>query len=282
MIQMQKQGMLYDIAHSSFVDGPGVRTTVFFKGCNLQCRWCHNPESQSSQRQMIFYQNKCTGCGECIQVCPNHMKDCSLCGNCVKYCPVNARKVCGQIWSAEDVMDKIRQDKLFFEMSGGGVTFSGGECMLQIGFLQELLMRCKEEGIHTAVDTAGHVPWVYFEQILPYTDLFLYDVKCFSAELHREGTGVSNERILDNLKRLSAEFAGEIIIRIPVIPGFNMNEEEMRQISAFLKEIRCSKTELLPYHQLGEAKYAALDKERIAYEVPSKEDMKKMEAFFET
>ena len=277
-----EQGMLYDIAHASFVDGPGVRTTVFFKGCNLKCNWCHNPESQSCAPQMIYYQNKCTGCMECKNVCPNQMESCNLCGECTKYCPVNARKVCGKVWSVDETMDKILQDKMFYEISSGGVTFSGGECMLQIDFLEALLKRCRQEGIHTAVDTAGLVPWDYFQKILPYTDLFLYDVKCYSEELHKEGTGVSNGKILENLKKLAEaeEFKGEIIIRIPVIPGYNMSDEEMQQIAGFLKGIRHSKVELLGYHKLGENKYAAIDKDVTKYSVPSAEEIKRLEELF--
>ena len=274
------QGMLYDIATGSFVDGPGVRTTVFFKGCNLKCNWCHNPESQSNAPQMIFYQNKCSGCQECKNVCPNHLESCVLCGECVKYCPANARKVCGKVWSADAVMDKILQDKMFFSISDGGVTFSGGECMLQIDFLTTLLKRCRQEGIHTAVDTAGHVPWEYFERILPYTDLFLYDVKCYSEYLHKKGTGVTNEKILSNLRKLSEYFAGEIIIRIPIIPGFNMDDEELRKVAEFLKGIRHNNVELLGYHKLGENKYAAIDKELKQYSVPSADEMKRLEKFF--
>lgn len=276
-----EQGMLYDIATGSFVDGPGVRTTVFFKGCNLKCSWCHNPESQSHAPQMIFYQNKCIGCQECQNVCPNHTESCTLCGECVKYCPTGARKVCGKVWTADAVMDKILQDKMFFELSDGGVTFSGGECMLQIDFLETLLKRCHQERIHTAVDTAGLVPWEYFERILPYTDLFLYDVKCYSAQLHKEGTGVSNERILANLQMLSERFAGEIIIRIPVIPGYNMDDDEMKKMAAFLKGIRYSKVELLGYHKLGENKYAAIGKELKAYSAPSAEEIKRLEKLIE-
>ena len=275
-----EQGMLYDIATGSFVDGPGVRTTVFFKGCNLKCSWCHNPESQSHEPQMIFYQNKCTGCQECKNVCPNHPESCTLCGECVKYCPAGARKVCGKVWSVDAVMDKILQDKMFFEISDGSVTFSGGECMLQIDFLETLLKRCHQEGIHTAVDTAGHVPWAYFERILPYTDMFLYDVKCYSEQLHMEGSGVSNERILANLQMLSERFDGEIIIRIPVIPGYNMDDEEMQRMAGFLKGIRCSKVELLGYHKLGENKYAAIGKELKQYAAPSAEEIKHLEELF--
>lgn len=275
-----EQGMLYDIAQGSFVDGPGVRTTVFFKGCNLRCGWCHNPESQDYAPQKIFYQNKCIGCQECKIVCPNHQESCNLCGECVKYCPTSARKVCGKLWTADAVMDKILQDKMFFEASDGGVTFSGGECMLQIDFLETLLMRCHQEGIHTAVDTAGHVPWAYFERILPYTDLFLYDVKCYTEQLHVDGTGVSNKQILANLQMLSERFGRKVIIRIPVIPGFNMYEEEMRKIADFLKDIRCSKVELLGYHKLGENKYAATGKKLKQYSAPSAEEIKRLEGLF--
>lgn len=276
-----EHGMLYDIAHSSFVDGPGVRTTVFFKGCNLKCLWCHNPESQSAEVQMLFYRNKCIECGECRNVCPNSPEDCVLCGECVKYCPRGARKVCGRIWSLDEVMKEIRQDEMFYQASGGGVTFSGGECMLQIDFLLTLLKQCRKEGIHTAVDTAGNVPWEYFEKIMPYTDMFLYDIKCFSEELHRSGTGVSNKRILENLQRLSEYHDGKIMIRIPVIPGFNMDTEEMKKTAGFLENIRCSKIELLPYHRLGENKYAAVSKKLKQFLVPTKEEMKKIEAIFE-
>jgi len=277
-----EQGMLYDIAHGSFVDGPGVRTTVFFKGCNLKCSWCHNPESQSYAPQIIFYQNKCIGCMECQNVCPNHLKNCTLCGECTKYCPVSARKICGKVWTLDEVMKNILQDKMFFQISGGGVTFSGGECMLQIDFLESLLKRCRQEGIHTAVDTAGHVPWEYFEKILPYADMFLYDVKCYSPQLHKEGTGVSNERILNNLQKLSKCFHGDIIIRIPVIPGYNMDTEEMKKIADFLKSIRHSKVELLGYHKLGENKYAAIAKELKQYAVPDAAEIKQLEELFQT
>ena len=192
------KAVIFDIQRNSFVDGPGIRTTVFFKGCNMRCKWCHNPESQSAQKQMMYYKDKCTGCGKCAKVCPNQLKKCDFCGKCELYCPADARKICGKEYSADEVFNEIAKDKTFYENSGGGATFSGGECMLQIGFLCEILKKCKENGIHTAVDTAGNVPWEYFEKILPYTDIFLYDVKAFSEDLHKRGTGVSNKLILEN------------------------------------------------------------------------------------
>ena len=153
------KAMIFDIQRNSFVDGPGIRTTVFFKGCNLKCKWCHNPESQSAKRQMMFYADKCTGCGKCKEVCPNGLKSCGFCGKCELYCPNDARKICGREYTVDEVFAEIVKDKSFYDNSGGGATFSGGECMLQPDFLCEILKKCKENGIHTAVDTAGNVPW---------------------------------------------------------------------------------------------------------------------------
>ena len=196
---------IFDIERSSYVDGPGIRTTVFFKGCNLRCAWCHNPESQSAKPQMMFYKNKCTGCGKCREKCPHNLELCDLCGKCSLFCPQDARDICGKEYTVDEVLKEVLKDKVFYETSGGGVTFSGGECMLQIEFLTKILKACKENGIHTAVDTAGHVPYERFEQILPYTDLFLYDVKCFDSEKHRQYAGVGNGLILENLKKLLAK-----------------------------------------------------------------------------
>ena len=273
------KAMLFDIQRGSYVDGPGIRTTVFFKGCNLDCKWCHNPESKSADRQMLFYSDKCTGCGKCVSVCPNKGKKCELCGKCALFCPRDARKLCGREYGIEEVMRELLRDKCFYENSGGGVTFSGGECMLQIDFLSEILRECKTEGIHTAVDTAGNVPFSYFERILPFTDLFLYDIKAFSAEKHKEGTGADNARILENAKRLSEK--SKILFRIPVIGGFNDEETEMQKIADFLKDISHEKVELLPYHALGEHKYRALGKKAESFSVPSPERMNAFRAMFE-
>ena len=252
---------IFDIERNSYVDGPGIRTTVFFKGCNLRCAWCHNPESQSPKPQMMFYKNKCTGCGKCKEKCPNHLESCELCGKCTLYCPHDAREICGKEYTVDEVMREILKDKVFYENSGGGVTFSGGECMLQIDFLEEILKACKQNGIHTAVDTAGLVPFEFFERIIPYTDLFLYDVKCYDSEKHKQYTGVGNELILENLKRLLATDKS-VWIRIPIIPTVNDTEEEIRSIRSFL--LSCGtpeKVELLPYHAMGKHKYAAIGKE---------------------
>lgn len=273
------KAMLFDIQRGSYVDGPGIRTTVFFKGCNLDCKWCHNPESKSADRQMLFYSDKCTGCGKCVSVCPNKGKKCELCGKCALFCPRDARKLCGREYGTEEVMRELLRDKCFYENSGGGVTFSGGECMLQIDFLSEILRECKIEGIHTAVDTAGNVPFSYFERILPFTDLFLYDIKAFSAEKHKEGTGADNARILENAKRLSGK--SKILFRIPVIGGFNDEETEMQKIADFLKDISHEKVELLPYHALGEHKYRALGVNVEVFSAPSPERMKRFRAMFE-
>lgn len=271
---------IFDIERNSYVDGPGIRTTVFFKGCNLRCAWCHNPESQSPKPQMMFYKNKCTGCGKCKEKCPNHLESCELCGKCTLYCPHDAREICGKEYTVDEVMREILKDKAFYDHSGGGVTFSGGECMLQIDFLEEILKTCKENGIHTAVDTAGHVPYEYFERILPYTNLFLYDVKCYDSEKHKKYTGVRNELILENLKKLLAT-GKSVWVRIPIIPTVNDTVEEIQRIKAYISSCgKPEKIELLPYHAMGEHKYAAINRESHMFPIPSKETMEDLNKIF--
>ena len=270
------KAIFFDIQRNSFVDGPGIRTTVFFKGCNLKCAWCHNPESQSAKPQMMFYKDKCTGCGKCKSVCPYHLEQCELCGKCTLYCPVDARKVCGKEHTVDEVLKEVLKDQAFYETSGGGVTFSGGECMLQIDFLAEILKKCKENGIHTAVDTAGHIPFESFEKILPYTDLFLYDIKIFDSQKHKQYVGVGNELILENLKKLF-ERKVKLWIRIPIIPDVNDSIEEIQKIKDFLKTIGTpEKIELLPYHAMGENKYRAIGKEPQIFKTPDAENMKRL------
>ena len=270
---------IFDIERGSFVDGPGIRTTVFFKGCNLSCKWCHNPESQSPLAQMLFYKDKCVSCGKCYKKCKNQLKTCDYCGNCTLFCPTDARQICGKEYTTSEVLTEILKDKSYYS-SGGGVTFSGGECMLQIDFLTEILKACKENGIHTAVDTAGHVPYASFEKILPYTDLFLYDVKCFSEDTHKRYVGASNSLILENLKKL-LKAGKKIWIRVPIIPSVNDSESEMKKIKDFIYSLgKPEKIELLPYHALGVHKYSAIGKTPIEFEVPSALVMEKLRNVF--
>ncbi len=271
---------IFDIERNSFTDGPGIRTTVFFKGCNLQCAWCHNPESQSPKPEMMFYQDQCKGCGKCRNICPYHFETCDLCGKCTWYCAADARKVCGREYTAEEVFAEIIKDKAYYDHSGGGVTFSGGECMLQVDFLAQMLQMCRKSGVHTAVDTAGHVPFESFAKILPDTDLFLYDIKLLDAAQHKRYTGVSNERILDNLKKLFHSGA-KIWIRIPVVPGVNDQPEAMEAIRQWLDQNGVpQKVELLPYHAMGENKYRALKKEVQTFRPPEAEKLKQLQAIF--
>jgi len=245
--------MLFDIQGGSYVDGPGVRTTLFFKGCNLNCAWCHNPEGISPHRQRLFFKDKCTGCGQCRAVCEH--EPCVLCGRCAEVCPVGSKKICGREYTVEELFDRVQRDKDFYAATGGGVTCSGGECMLQIDFLEAFLRRCKEAEIHTAVDTAGHVPFAYFEQILPYTDLFLYDIKALDHQLHKQLTGVDNQLILSNFEALTEHCPEKLLARVPVIPG--ANEGDICAITEYLKK-RGIAAEFLPYHAMGEGKRAAL------------------------
>ena len=268
---------VFDIQRGSFVDGPGIRTTVFFKGCNLRCAWCHNPESQSPKTQMLFYKNRCTNCGKCKLKCPNSLKKCDFCGKCSLFCPQDAREICGKEYTVDEVFDVIKKDTALYESSGGGVTFSGGECMLQIDFLEEILRKCKDSGIQTAVDTAGHVPFNYCERILPYTDLFLYDIKLSDSEKHKKYVGVGNDLIISNVKKLIS-IGARVIVRTPVISGVNDTEEEILEIKKIANG--AEKIELLPYHAMGEHKYSALGRNVQTFSAPSSEKMESLKTFF--
>lgn len=260
------------------MDGPGIRTTVFFKGCNLRCEWCHNPESYSPNPEIMFYEDKCTGCGKCKGACQTKLENCTLCGRCAEVCESGARLLCGKKYTADGLMAKILKDKIFYE-SSGGVTFSGGECMLQIDFLEKVLKKCRENNIHTAIDTAGCVPKEYFERILPYTDMFLYDVKAIDGELHKRCTGRSNKIILENLLFLdNAE--KDIEIRVPYVPG--VNSGEMLKIADFLKKLRSKiRVSVLPYHNHAYSKYAALGMKNTLPEIlPPPEETEEVKELF--
>ena len=262
---------IFNIQRFCVNDGPGIRTTVFFKGCNLCCAWCHNPESQSSSKQMLFYSEKCTHCGRC--------KECDITDKDF-FCSNGAKEICGKTVTVDDVTYEILKDREFYKNSSGGVTLSGGECMLQIDFLEKVLKKCKDNGIHTAVDTAGLVPYESFEQILPYTDLFLYDVKCYDSDKHQKFTQAPNELILSNLKKL-LKANKTVWVRIPIIPTVNDTEEEMLAIKAFLYSCGTpEKIELLPYHATGEHKYTALNRQAQPFFVPSEKKMTQLKKIF--
>ena len=265
---------VFNIQRNSFVDGPGARTTIFLKGCNLNCRWCHNPEGKSEDFQLMVYEEKCIGCKKCGDVCENNLENCVFCGRCVKVCMGAAREVCGYKKTPDEIADICLKDSLLYGFSGGGVTFSGGECMLQADFLRECLSSLKENGIHTAVDTAGNIPFSEFEKIIPFTDLFLYDIKCITEDKHIWGTGVSNRLILDNIKRLSKEFKGEITVRVPIIGGFNDSEDELLKIAEFIKETGIKTVEVVSYHGMYKDKCTALGMDFHEFSVPSKDKIR--------
>lgn len=275
------KGIIFDIQPFSVYDGPGIRTTVFFKGCNLRCRWCHNPESWLTEPQLRFYPSKCIGCGKCFTLCPEgahemgeyhtiNRSKCVVCGKCADNCYSDALLMSGKTIDSEDLFSLIMEDAPYFKNSKGGVTFSGGECMLQHDFLLEMLKKCKAANIHTAVDTAGDVPFEWFQKILPYTDLFLWDVKAADSELHKHLTGDGNETIIENLRKLT-ELGAKMIIRVPCVPGGNM--QDMDGIIELLKEIKPEAVELLAYHKLGESKKEALGFGKTEFTVPSKAEM---------
>ena len=213
-------GIITNIQRFSTEDGPGVRTTVFLKGCNLDCFWCHNPETKSPYPQQQVLRGRAS--------------------------------LCGEEWSAGQICDAVRRDLPFYRRSGGGVTFSGGEPLLQPDFLLDCLQRCREVGIHTAVDTAGNVPWDYFERVAPYTDLFLYDIKLIDDDLHRRYTGVSNRRIIENLGKLG-DVEAEVTVRTLLLPGINDNQAAYEAFAAFLSKYPFVKqVDVLPYHAMGE------------------------------
>lgn len=283
-------GTVFDIQRLCVHDGPGIRTTVFLKGCSLHCFWCHNPESIQSQKQLMIFRDKCIGCGRCVDVCPSkahrfrdqeHLFDrnrCTGCGACALACPAKALKLSGNCMTAEQVMQEIRKDISFYKTSGGGVTFSGGEPLLQARFLEELLYSCRENGIHTAIETAGNVPWENVECVLPLTGLFLYDLKVMDPRLHRQFTGSGNQRCLANLKRL-AEQNVPLRVRIPVIPTVNDTEAAMVEIQSFLRGLaRKVEIELLPFHKWGLSKYNSLDipYQAETFSTPEPETMKRL------
>lgn len=312
MEEKELTGSLYDIQGFSVHDGPGIRTTVYLKGCPLRCPWCHSPESQEFPTELNWMEMRCDGvetCGKCLRVCPEgaisvggekeSLKEsgttfhiihidrskCTGCFRCTEVCSAGALYKCGTPYTVEQVMNRVRRDKPFYKRSGGGVTVSGGECLCQPDFTLSLLKACKAEDIHTAVDTTGFCSWEVMEKVLPYTDLFLYDLKQMDSELHRRVIGVPNGLILENAKKLAAA-GGKLQIRIPTIPVFNDSEASYRAFGEFILSLgdAVTQVQLLPYHNLGVVKWERLGRNGPALEAtpPTEEFMKKRKALLES
>jgi pyruvate formate lyase activating enzyme len=267
---LKLHGLVFNIMRYSVADGPGLRTTIFLKGCPLRCAWCHNPESQSTKPQHIFRNDRCLGCEDCLDACPQKAitlgkqgfnldeANCIWCGECQAVCPSQAREIKGQTTTVEQVMTEIMKDLPFYEQSGGGVTFSGGEPLMQPEFLEKMLKVCKGQEIHTALDTSGCVKYEVIQRMTPYVDLFLYDLKTMNRQVHKELVGVDNQIILDNLARLIRE-GSQVMVRMPLIPGINDSPEDIHQAGEFLQGLACSpEVELLPYHATAKQKYRLL------------------------
>ena len=262
-------GTIFDIQRFSVHDGPGIRTLVFFKGCPLACLWCSNPESQHFGAELLFDPEKCVACGGCVGACPHRAvwregdrvqyerEQCVACGRCVEVCYAEARTIAGKRGNVREVVAEVCKDAPFFARSGGGVTLGGGEPLAQAEFARGVLMECRGRGVHTAIETCGHVPWPAFEAVQAWTDLFLFDLKHLDALKHRSHTGGDVNLILSNLRQLAASGA-RVTVRVPVVPDFNDTPEDIRAIAEHAASLGIRELHLLPYHRLGQSKYRLL------------------------
>ena len=261
-------GLIFDIQRFSLHDGPGIRTTVFLKGCPLRCLWCHNPESRSSSPEIAFYKAKCIGCGRCAEACPNDSLlsgderidrvKCRVCGECVQVCPSEALQMVGRVATVSEILSTAMRDKPFYEKSGGGVTLSGGEPLQQYEFSRALLEACRDHGLHTVVETCGLDSWERVAGLASPTDLFLYDIKVVDSKKHEKLCKADNSIILENARRLAAE-GTEMIFRTPIVPGLNDASDDLRLLGEFILSLPGGqKLELMPYHRIGSGKYEAL------------------------
>lgn len=278
---MTVTGLAFNVQRFSTEDGPGIRTTVFLKGCPLRCAWCHNPEGLSPKPELVWYDMRCVGARECLKVCPVDALQlmpsgmridrdrCTMCGACAEACLAGALEVIGRHWSPEQLLLELLKDKVFYETSGGGITFSGGEPMMQVDFLCQVLPRCREAGLHVALDTCGAVSWERYEQVLDWVDLVLLDLKIMDAGRHKDATGVSNEHILENARHMAARQM-PMWIRTPVIPGYTNDLANIQAIGWFIRERlpTVQRWDLLAYTNLGKPKYHRLDQPYLLEEVP--------------
>ncbi|NIM58827.1 MAG: glycyl-radical enzyme activating protein [Candidatus Aminicenantes bacterium] len=286
------KGIIFDIKRYAIHDGPGIRTTIFLKGCSLRCQWCQNPEGQRTEPEIILRSPRCaTDCNQCVSVCPQDAisKDgnsieidkakCDLCAECEEVCVYEALEVVGREVSVQEVMEEIKKDKIFFDESGGGITFSGGEPLMQVDFLEALLKEVKKKNIHVALDTSGYVSFEELDRISDKVDLFLYDLKIMDNKKHEKYTGVSNKLILDNLRKL-AERGKSVAVRIPLVSGINDDDQSIQTLVNFLQSLKnINQIDLLSYHSGGREKYKRLKKEKLpkAFHSPSKERIEEIE-----
>ena len=299
--RLQVKAPVFNVQTYSIHDGPGIRVTVFVKGCPLRCKWCANPESNLTRPQLMTYSSKCTGCGRCIPTCPKEAirlgeKDgkivaltdrtrCVDCGTCTDACPVEARDLVGREMTVQEVLEKVLRDKMFMDASGGGMTVSGGECLAHPDFTEALLIEAKARGVHTAVESCCFAKRETVEQVFRHVDLGLLDIKHMDSATHRELTGVDNTQILDNIRFVYHQLHVPIAIRVPTIPGYTDSEENIAAIAAFTRQELGAEVpvHLLPYHRLGESKNASLGKEMdMSIEVPSDEHMQHLKALVES
>ena len=282
------QGLVSDIQRFSVHDGPGIRTTLFLKGCNLRCAWCHNPETLLARAEMQYFPQQCIGCAECAIVCPqhgHHLSDgqhqidrtsCTACGACVRGCYSGALQLVGREMTVEEAMGELRSDLPFYQQSGGGITISGGEPLLQADFTLAVLQACRAEGITTAIETNLCYPWQRLAPLLPYLDVLMFDLKMMDAVAHARWTGADNQQILNNARRLMREEM-QLIVRTPLIAGINDSVEEISAIAEFLATLPgLCYYDLLPYHPLGVSKSQALGVDAGIFDAPSPERMQQL------
>ncbi len=281
--------IVFNIQRFSLHDGPGIRTTVFLKGCSMRCFWCHNPEGQNPRPELRFFPDRCLACGQCVDACPNHAHElrqeihlfhrdrCEVTGRCIGSCYSGALQLEGQAMTVDEVMVEVLKDREFYKSSNGGVTLSGGEPALSKEFSREVLRKCREEGLHTAIETCGEYPWSSLEALIPFVDLVMMDIKHLDPDKHKRATGHSNERILSNARQL-AMTGRPIVFRTPIVLGVNDTEEEVGQVAAFVRSLIDMRKkrggaedgtagiryELLAFHKLAADKYASLGRDYTA------------------
>jgi pyruvate formate lyase activating enzyme len=260
------KALIFNIQKFCVHDGPGIRTTVFFKGCPLTCVWCHNPESQNFAPEFLYSFEKCTCCGRCVKCCPEgaarvdgNSANCLLCGTCADICPNEVRLIAGKEYGLDELLVEIEKDRPFYEQSGGGVTLSGGEALCQINFVEELVQACWQKGISIVVDTCGQVPWACFSRVLNGTDLFLYDLKFGDPVRHKIYTGEDNRQVVTNLRRL-CDTGAKVNLRVPLIEGINTDDANIDSIIALTRKLNIGMVNLLPYHDIARDKYKRLNR----------------------